>query len=172
MQTQHAINSVIQTATMDYFAGERREMWLILAAALITAGLALWLFISERTEFALAFMITVLLFGTLMSAGIVSLMIRDHTLSGTLRRTLQTEQYVSSTSSEKARINVVLSKYKYYRYGAIVLAVIAVAGTMLSGRDWVHGVAAGLFLVVVAQVVIDHFSEQRAHIYFEQLTKS
>ena len=36
-------------------------------------------------------------------------------------------------------------------------------------RGWVHGVVTGLLLLVVAQVVIDHFSEQRATQYLAAL---
>ena len=72
--------------------------------------------------------------------------------------------------AEKARIDVVLSKYKYYCYGAVVLAALAMAGLLLSGRGWVHGIAVSLLPVVVAQVAIDHFSERRAHIYSDRLS--
>ena len=170
MLTQPTAISANQVAVLEYFAGERREMFLILAFALGVAALALWLFIATRAGFAMAFMITVLLFGGLMSAGIVSLMIRDQASSRVLSLSLQTEQSATAIAGEKARIDVVLSKFKYYRFGAAVLGVLAMVGFMLSGRGWVHGVAAGLLLVVVAQVVIDHFSERRAQIYLKQLT--
>ena len=155
---------------LDYFAGERAEMLIAIAAVLVVAASAAWLYLSSRSGFAMAIMMTVVLFGGVMAAGLASLMIRDRGASRVLTHTLQTNRYATAIAGEKARVSVVLAKFKYYRFGAVVLGVLAMAGLLLSGRGWIHGVAAGLLLVVFAQVVIDHFAEQRAHGYFEKLT--
>jgi preprotein translocase subunit SecY len=86
-----------------------------------------------------------------------------------LIRALESGQRANAVTGEAERIRVVISKYKYYRYGAAVIGLIAIAGFLTSDRGRVHGVAAGLLLLVPAQVMIDHFSEQRAHIYLQQL---
>lgn len=41
----------------------------------------------------------------------------------------------------------------------------------LTKKPWAHGVAVGLLLMVVAQVVIDHYSERRAHRYHGELAE-
>ena len=40
----------------------------------------------------------------------------------------------------------------------------------LSRQPWLHGAAAGMLLLVVAQVVIDRYSENRATSYLAQLS--
>jgi len=169
MLTQEAANTATHMAVLEYFAGERAEMVTAIAIFLAVAASAVWLFVYSRTGFALAFMITTVLAAGLMSAGLTSLMTRDRARSGELGAVLQTKQQPTVMVSEKQRMVVVLSKYRYYRYGAALIAVIAMAGVLLSHRGWVHGAAAGLLLVVVSQVLIDQFSEQRAKAYFERL---
>jgi hypothetical protein len=44
--------------------------------------------------------------------------------------------------------------------------------THLTSLGRVHGVAAGWLVLVVAQILIDHFSERRANRYFQRLTMS
>lgn len=99
-----------------------------------------------------------------------SLLVRDKALSSTLIQGVNSPHCGQIVAEEVARIETVVSKYSYYRYGAAVLAALSVLGLILTRRDWVHGVAAGLLLVVVAQVVIDHFSEQRARLYLSRLS--
>ena len=161
--------SALQVAVLEYFAGERREMVSMIAGAVILSAAVLWLYLSARTGFALALLATVLLFATLMSAGAVSLLARDATSSPALVRSLQQENHYSVVTNEAERIHVVISKYKYYRYGAAAIGLLAIAGLLTIQRGWMHGVAAGLLLLAPAQVIIDHFSERRAHIYLQQL---
>jgi hypothetical protein len=52
---------------------------------------------------------------------------------------------------------------------AAAIALLALLGLVLSGRGWIHGVAAGLLMLVVAQVLIDHYSEHRAADYLRKL---
>jgi hypothetical protein len=157
---------------VEYFSGERSEMFAMLAGAILFSAGALWLFLAARTSFALAFMATVFLFASLMSAGTVSLLIRDAKTPVVLSRAFSSAQQASSIADEEERIRVVISKYKYYRYGAAVIGLIAITGLLTLNKGSVHGVAAGLLLLVPAQTIIDHFSERRAHTYLEQLNHS
>lgn len=168
----HQADAALQATVRDYFAGERAEMLTAVAIFVVVAAMTAWLYVSSRSGFALGLMATVLLFGAVMGGGLVSLMVRDVGLSRDLGAALQTDQRTTGIAAEKERVGVVLSKYRYYRYGAAVLAAIALAGLLLSDRGWVHGVAAGLLLVVVSQVLIDHFSERRAQGYHEKLAAS
>ncbi|MCJ2374438.1 hypothetical protein [Pseudomonas sp. RGM 3321] len=161
---------VAQLAVRNYFAGERNEMLAILAVSVVLALSAFALYYSSGSGLAKGFLITTLVCAGLMSATALSLMVRDGNAPTNLTVAIGSEQAPQAIASERDRVAVVISKYKYYRYGAGVLGAIALAGLLLSSRGWVHGVAAGLLLLVVAQVLIDHFSERRAHLYHEQLS--
>ncbi|WP_176442624.1 hypothetical protein [Noviherbaspirillum humi] len=156
-------------AVLDYFAGERQEMLIILSGSAVLAIVAAWLWAATRTGFAMALAITVLVSASLLSAMAVSLLVRDKGLSGNVTQALGSEQRASAISAERERISVVISLYKYYRYAAAAVGVLALAGLLLTQRGWVHGLAAGLLLLVVAQTMIDHYSEKRARLYFEKL---
>lgn len=160
----------MQLAVSEYFGGEFNEMLFILAGSALLVGLATWLWFATRSGFAKAFGTTVLLAAALFSATAVSLMVRDKGLSNSLVQVANSPHRGQVVEQELKRIDTVVSKYRYYRYGAAVLAALSVIGMLLTHRGWVHGIAAGLLLVVVAQVFIDHFSEQRARHYFSRLS--
>jgi hypothetical protein len=171
MPSEQAATPAIHDAIYEYFAGERNEMWLVIAASSSVSVLALWLFFSARNGFSLALMASVLLFAGMLSAAAVSLLIRDRDSPRVLTLAAQTQPQGPTVAAEKARMAVVLSKYKYYRYAAAVITVFAVAAMLLSSRGWLHGVAAGLLLLAAAHAIIDHYSERRAQVYFERLTR-
>lgn len=160
----------LQSAMGEYFDGERREMFFIFTGSLVLAGLAAWLWMSSRSGFALGFVVTVLLAATLLSATAASLLIRDKALSSALGQGFGSPQQALVVSAERSRIQAVVSKYRYYRYGAAAFVALSLLGLLLTHRNWVHGAAAGLLMLVVAQILIDHFSEQRARIYLAQLS--
>lgn len=128
MLTQQTANSAVHMAVLEYFAGERAEMVTSIAVSLVVAAAAICLLIYSRTGFAFAFMITTVLAAGLMSAGLASLITRDAGKSRELRAVLAAGHSPVIMASEKRRMVVVLSEYRYYRYGAAFLALVAVAG--------------------------------------------
>ncbi len=160
----------MQLAVSEYFGGEFYEMLFILAGSALLVGLAAWLWLATRSGFAMAFGTTVLVAAALFSGMAVSLMVRDKDLSNSLMQVADSPNRGQAMAQELKRIDTVVSKYRYYRYGAAVFAALSVMGLLLTHRGWVHGIAAGLLLVVAAQVVIDHFSEQRARQYLSRLS--
>ncbi len=162
----------LRSAVLEYFVGERQEMLLILSGSLLVTVMVLWLWTTTRTGFAAAFAFTALVTATLLSRTAVSLLACDNGLSNKIVQALGTERQAKSLTAERKRIAVVRSKYRYYRYASSVIALIALLGLTLWNRGWVHGVAAGLVLLVVAQMLIDHYSERRADRYFQRLTMS
>ena len=73
---------------------------------------------------------------------------------------------------EQSRVFAVIDKYPRYRWAAGVFGLAALSILALSRQPWSHGVAAGLLLLVVAQVIIDHYSERRARAYLDEITSS
>lgn len=160
----------VQAAVADYFAGERMEMTIAIVAFVVVAAASAWFYLASRSGFALALMLTVGVFAAIMGGGLASLLIRDRGLSAELSETLAAGQSPARLEQERERVRVVISKFRYYHYGALVLGALALAGFALSSRDWIHGIAAGLLLVVVAQVIIDRSAEARARFYLSKIT--
>lgn len=159
----------LQALIHDYFNGEQHEMMLIFAGSAVLTCIAAWLWFATRSSFAVGFGITVLVTAMLLCGTAASLLVRDKGLVDELTLSIGKPQQSQVLAKERARIEVVISKYRYYRYSAAVLAALSVLGLLLTSRGWVHGVVTGLLLLVVAQVVIDHFSEQRATQYLAAL---
>lgn len=158
-----------QSLIREYFKGECHEMLLIFAGSAALICIAVWLWVATHSDFAVRLGITVLATAMLLCGTAASLIVRDKGLVEELTLSIGKPQQRQVLANERARIEVVVSKYWYYRYSAAVLAALSVLGLMLTSRGWVHGVVTGLLLLVVAQVVIDHFSEQRAIQYLAAL---
>lgn len=163
------LNEQIQATVLHYFAGERQEMLLIVGGSLLFSALSLWLWLATRNDFAATFTLTVITTAILFSAKALSLFVRDRGLSASLVYTLDTPQQRTMLAIERERIAVVVSKYPYYRHASGVITLIAMLGLTLFLRGWIHGLAAGLLLLVIAQVLIDYYSEQRATYYLNKL---
>ena len=159
----------LQALIREYFKGEYNEMMLIFAGSAALTCIAVWLWVGTRSGFALGFGVTVLATAMLLCGTAASLLVRDKGLVEELTLSIGKPQQSQVLAKERARIEVVVSKYRYYRYSAAVLAALSVLGLLLTSRGWVHGVVTRLLLLVVAQVVIDHFSEQRATQYLAAL---
>ncbi len=166
------LTTSLQAAVTAYFAGERNEGVLIIAGSVLAAALAAWLWAATRSSFAVSFGATVVLSSALLAATAGSLLVRDKPLAANLLQGIASTERTTVTAAEHERVGVILSKYRYYRYGAVILATIGILGLLLSDRAWVHGISAGLLLLVVAQILIDHYSEHRARIYHEHLSAS
>jgi hypothetical protein len=160
----------LQAAISNYFAGERREGVLIIAGASLAVAFAVWLWVATRSSFAVTFGATVLLSGVLLAATAGSLLVRDKQLAASVLQGIASTDRTAVTAAEHERVGIILSKYRYYRNGATALAALGILGLLLSDRAWVHGISAGLLLLVVAQILIDHYSERRARIYHEHLS--
>lgn len=166
------LTTSLQAAISSYFAGEQRESVLIIAGAFLAVAFAVWLWAATRSSFAVSFGATVLLSGALLAVTAGSLLVRDKPLAERLLRGIASTDRTRVTAAEHERVGVILSKYRYYRNGATILAALGILGLLLDDRAWVHGISAGLLLLVVAQILIDHYSERRARIYHEHLSAS
>lgn len=168
--TPTAAQTSLQLAFSEYFSGEYSEMLFILAGSVLFAVLAAWLWRETRSGFAIGFGVTVLVAVVLLAGMATSLLVRDKALSSSLIQGVSSPHGAQIVADEVVRIETVVSKYRYYRYGAAVLAAFSILGLIVTRAGWVHGVATGLLLVVAAQVIIDHYSEQRARLYLAHLS--
>lgn len=170
MMTVDPFTAQLQSAVLTYFAGERHEIWLTLELSLLVCVLVICLWLNTRTGFAAALALTTVVTTGLLAGGAASLLSRDRGLASSIVQVLDTDQQEARIATERERISVVRSKYRYYRIGALAIGLAALLCLALSHRGWVHGLAVGLLLLVMAQTLIDHYSEQRANRYFSQLS--
>lgn len=164
--------SLVDHAVLTYFDGERREMLSILGASALLATLAVAFFLTARDGFAKGLMITVLASATMLSATAVSLLTRDQHLIRSLTSGRGSDAAAVAVQQERNRIIAVIAKYPRYRLAAVAFGLAALAMLWLSRQSWLHGVAAGLLLLVIAQTVIDHYSERRARTYLDQMLRA
>lgn len=157
------------TAVQTYFAGERREGFAILGFAVALVVFAGSLQAAGRDGFSRGFGIVALLLAILASSMGVSLMRRDARHQAMLVTGLRGGEASAVVTAEAGRVTEVIRKYPYYRVVALGLGALALAAAALSRRGWVNGAAAGVLVVVVAQFVIDHYSEARAVRYEGEL---
>lgn len=160
----------LRDAVTAYFAGEQIEMIAILVGALVLLLTAAVLWLWTRDGFAAGFALTAMAAGLLLGGTAATLLVRDGRSGPALAQAVSAPDVaVPAIAAETARIAVVIGKYPLYRYFAAALLTLALAGLLLTSRGWVHGAAAGLIILAAAQVVIDHYSEQRARRYAERL---
>ncbi len=157
------------TAVQAYFAGERHEGFAVLGFLVALVIVAGTLHAVGRDGFSRGFGIVALLLAILMSPMVGSLMRRDARHQATLVVGLRGEDARAVVTAEVGRMAEVIRKYPYYRVGALGLGALALVAAALSRRAWVNGTAAGVLLLVVAQFMIDHYSEARAVRYAGEL---
>jgi hypothetical protein len=160
---------VLTAAIGDYFRGERQEMFAILAGSLGLVLVAATLHAAARDGFSRGFGLTALLLAALLSSMAASLLRRDPPHEAMLVAGLRGAEARAVLAGEATRMDAVLRSYPYYRYAALGLGLAALAAAALWRRGWVAGAAAGVLLLVVAQLAIDHYSESRATRYAGQL---
>ncbi|WOP14235.1 hypothetical protein [Ottowia sp. SB7-C50] len=157
-------------AVLAYFQGERHEMLSILGVSGVLAAIVVLFFLTVRDSFARGLMVTVLVCAALLSATAITLLVRDQRLSQSLVSALSGATGPTAVEQEQTRITAVIGNYPRYRWGAAVVGLAALLILALSRQPWLHGAAAGMLLLVVAQVVIDRYSENRATSYLAQLS--
>lgn len=162
--------SQIQEAVRLYFQGERGEMYLILAGSAAVLGLAFWLYSAYRGSFTRVFGLSAVFVALLVSATAVSLLFRDKPHEAALLTALNGEAAPTAAQVELQRVQVIISKYPIYRYSCAGLALLGLIAAVIWRTGASGGLAAGLLLMLAAQVLIDHYSEKRANIYAAQLT--
>lgn len=158
-------SDALTTAIQAYFAGERHEGFAILAFSAGLVLVAAAIHVAARDGFSGGFGAVALLLAVLLSSTVISLMRRDTPHQAELTAAVRGGDASAVLAAEARRMAEVVRKYPYYRTVALALGLLALGAVAMSRRAWVNGAAAGLLLVVVAQVVIDHYSEARATRY-------
>jgi hypothetical protein len=120
-------------------------------------------------DVARGFGLVALVVAVLLSTTVISLMRRDAPHQDRLTVGVRSGDATVIVAGETSRMAEVIGRYPSYRIAALGLGALALLAVALSRRGWVNGAAAGVLVLVVAQVVIDHYSEARARRYSGEL---
>jgi len=157
----------LRTSIETYFHGERVEMiaFLAFAAVLIIASIVLW---TTRDAFARPLAIVLFASALVSCSTAIPLLLRDGPNKQALLQQLE-QGNARAMSDELARMEAVVRNYPYYRY-LFVAAILAAAVMALFFRNATTlGVGVGLLVFGATGFVVDHYSQQRAEVYIEQL---
>ncbi len=159
------MTDAVAAAIRAYFAGERAEMWILLAGCAVALALSIAHMLLARDAFARGLGIAVVIGVLILASTAIGLLRRDPGIESPLVAALATERRVDALTAERARIDVVISKYPVYRYAALALSLLALIAVAVTRRPMINGVAAGVLLLTVTLLIVDHHSEQRARGY-------
>lgn len=80
------------------------------------------------------------------------------------------ENPVAFVQSEKERVETFTKWYPITRYVMTGLALVGLLSFLFWDKPIGRAIGIALLLMVIASFVVDHFSEERAKIYYEQLS--
>ncbi len=164
------IQGVVTPAVQTYFAGERGEMFVILTGSMFTLLVAILLLAGSKGWFSKGLGWTLVVGALLLSAAAVSLLLRDASLSRRILSEAESAAAHEVVEREVRRVEAIISNYSSYRWGASLLAVVALFCTVFVPHAGVFGICAGVLVLVAAQLMIDNYSEARALEYLDRLT--
>jgi hypothetical protein len=161
----------VESVIRDYFAGEKSEAALILAAGMAALLTALWLWFWIREPFARGLAASLLLTAALgLGVGGTVYFRTD----GQMRQLAA--QYrdapVRFATDEGTRMQQVVRSFGYYRVAYAVAVGAALTLVFLIGSAASHGVAVGLLILAALGFTIDFYAEARAVLYLRDLSSA
>ena len=153
----------------EYFAGEKQESLLFMAAGLIAIGVAVWLWTSgHRLRFMAVPLVVIALMQLVVGTTVY------------LRTETQWQSLVTQSQSAPAqfkqeevrRMQTVMKNFNIYKTVEMVLLVVGVCLIGLLQRfDIAAGVGAGLVLQASFTLALDMFAEARGQDYLVALNR-
>lgn len=154
--------------TMNWTRGELLEATLIsVTSLLLIAGAGLfWKY--GTTPAAKGIILPLLVVGLILGVSGVSMLVSNQ------KRLVEFEQSYQQAPAEfvlkeKERVESFLPWYKQVRIMVTVLLIMGMAIVWFSSSVSLHGIAIGLTLFAISSIVIDHFSNERAQIYYQHI---
>lgn len=164
-------NESIIHAINEYFRGEHYESALIVCGSLIFIGLAIALYLIQRDDFARAFGIVTLLGAIVFMVAGGWLLIRDPPHQAKLIADTQTAQANEAINAESNRIADIFKVYPRLKYTVFTLSLLSLAAIFFTKNGTVNGIAASILIIAATQFIVDHYSEKRARVYFNEIAE-
>jgi membrane-bound ClpP family serine protease len=156
--------------TQNWLKGELFEGTIILFSGIILIIISLLFWKYGSTPNAKSLIIPILVVGLLFSLGIGSMMISNQKRIAQFEKAYQENTKVF-IESEKQRVEDFQVLYKYsVGFAAISFVLTIIAFGFLENRIF-QSICIALMIVSVSLIIIDHFSKERAGIYYQHILK-
>ena len=154
--------------TQNWLKGELFEGTIILFSGIILIIISLLFWKYGSTPNAKSLIIPILVVGLLFSLGIGSMMISNEKRIAQFEKAYQ-ENPKAFIESEKQRVEDFQVLYKYsVGFAAISFVLTIIAFGFFENRIF-QSICIALMIVSVSLIIIDHFSKERAGIYYQHI---
>ena len=154
--------------TQNWLKGELFEGTIVLVSGIILLIISLVLWKFGSTPNAKALIIPIMVVGLLFILGIGGLMVSNQKRISNFEKSYQ-ENPKEFIESEKHRVEDFQVLYKYsVGFAAISFLLTIIAFGFMENRIF-QSVCIALMLISVSLIVIDHFSKERAKIYYQHI---
>jgi len=154
--------------TQNWVKGELFEGTIVLVSGIILLIISLVLWKFGSTPNAKALIIPIMVVGLLFTLGIGGLMVSNQKRISNFEKSYQ-ENSREFIESEKHRVEDFQVLYKYsVGFAAISFLLTIIAFGFMENRIF-QSICIALMLISVSLIVIDHFSKERAKIYYQHI---
>jgi membrane-bound ClpP family serine protease len=154
--------------TNNWLKGELFEGTIILITGIILCIISLLFWRFGSTPNAKSLITPVMVVGLLFSLGIASMMVSNQKRTAGFEKAYK-ENPKEFIESEKQRVEEFQVLYKYsVGFAAISFLLTIIAFGFVENRIF-QSICIALMIVAVSLIIIDHFSKERAQVYYQQI---
>ena len=154
--------------TQDWLKGELFEATILLISGIILLIISLILWKFGSTPNAKALIIPIMVVGLLFILGVGGFMVSNQKRISNFEKSYQ-ENPKEFIESEKQRVEEFQILYKYsVGFAAISFLLTIIAFGFVENRIF-QSICIALMIISVSLIIIDHFSKERAKIYYQHI---
>lgn len=159
------IEHTVNWCTGEIFEG---KMIALFGITVIAISIAFWKIGS--TPFAKAIVVPLLVVG-LLSATAGSFMVVNNNKRIVSYKAAYQENPTAFVQSEKERTDDFIKWYPYTMYSMSAIIIVGIGSYLFLGGAWGRAIGLALILLSLSLLFIDHFSEERAEMYYQHIVR-
>jgi glucose uptake protein GlcU len=157
--------------TQDWIKGELFEARLITLFSITLIVIALLFYFFGNTPNAKAMLFPLIFVGIIFTSVGVGMLYSNSKRTDEFKLAYQ-DNPQEFASSEKARCEVFMPWYSTSRWIVSIIGILGVLIFIFWSTPIGRAIGVSLILITLMAFVVDHFSEERANIYYEHITES
>ncbi len=157
--------------THDWIKGELFEARLITLFSISLIVIALLFYFNGKTPNAKAMLFPLIIVGIMFTSLGVVMLYSNSKRTDTFNLAYQ-DNPQEFASSEKARCDVFMTWYSTSRWIVSTIGVLGILIFIFWSAPIGRAIGMSLILITLMAFVVDHFSEERANIYYEHILES